>query len=352
MVSGRDVFVGGREAGLVQRLRRSMVALGGDAPPRVLVGFSGGADSLALVGALASLRRTSPFRVSALHVDHGVRAGSAVEAEQVRVSGEQLGVEVVVHRIDAGRLASHGGVGREEALRRERYLAFAEAIRTGGFDVVALAHHQRDQAETVLLHLLRGAGLRGASGMREVSTITVPWWDSEVEPVEARLWRPFLAEPVDEVRRYASGLGVPIVEDESNTDSSYRRNAIRHEVLPVLEGVAPGATINLARFAGLAAADDDLLDSLAADVLAGLADASRLTREVLLGAPAALRRRVVHGWLRGRVPAGLEISLNRIEEVVRTIEVKGPERVIQLGEGVSVRVAREGATVARPNGDT
>jgi tRNA(Ile)-lysidine synthase len=274
-----------------------------------------------------------------------------VEAEQVRASGEQLGVEVAVHRIESGRLAAHQGLGREEALRRERYLAFADAVRSGGFDVVALAHHQRDQAETVLLHLLRGAGLRGAGGMRTVSSISVPWWDTAGEPLDIKLWRPFLAEPVDEVRAYATGLEVPIVEDESNVDASYRRNAIRHEVLPVLEGVAPGSTINLARFAGLAAADDDLLESLASEVLAGLADASRLTREVLLGAPLALRRRVVHSWLREHVPPGLEVSLNRIEEVTRAIEVKGPERVIQIGEGVSVRVTRAGAAVERLDED-
>jgi tRNA(Ile)-lysidine synthase len=326
-----------------------MRALVGDSSPRVLVGFSGGADSLALVGALASIRRTAPFELSALHVDHGVRAGSSVEAEQVRASGEHLGIDVVVYQIDSARLAAHAGVGREEALRRERYLAFAKAMRAGGFDVVALAHHQRDQAETVLLHLLCGSGLRGASGMREASSIRVPWWESEVEPLEVKVWRPFLAEPVDEVRGYSNSIGVPIIEDESNADSSYRRNAIRHEVLPVLEGVVPGATINLARFAGLAGADDDLLDSLAGDVLTGLADGSCLTREVLLGAPMGLRRRVVQAWLRERPPVGLEVSLNRIEEVVRAVEAKGPERVIQIGEGVSVRVARDGATVERPD---
>ncbi len=327
-----------------------MLALGGEAPPSVLVGFSGGADSLALLGALASVKRTLPFQLAALHVDHGVRAGSAEEAEQVRATVKQLGLDVKVIRIDAGRLASHVGVGREEALRRERYLAFAGEFRSGGYDVVALAHHQRDQAETVLLHLLRGAGLRGASGMREMSEMSVPWWDAAIEPVNLRLWRPFLAESVDDVRAYASTLGVPIIEDESNADASYRRNAIRHEVLPVLERVSPGATINLARFAGLAAADDDLLESLANDALASLANPTCLTRDVVLGAPVSLRRRLVHSWLRGHAPAGLEISLNRIDEVLRTIETKGPPREIQIGDDVSVRVARSRATVFRADG--
>jgi tRNA(Ile)-lysidine synthase TilS/MesJ len=109
-------------------------------------------------------------------------------------------------------------VGREEALRRERYRIFADVVSSLDDAVLVLAHQQGDQAETVLLHLTRGAGIRGAAGMRSLATMRVPWWDDgNVEDgVVLTVWRPLLAEPAGVVRAYAESLGLPIAEDSSN----------------------------------------------------------------------------------------------------------------------------------------
>jgi len=330
-----------RESGPLQRLRRSFLALGEQRPERILVGFSGGADSLALLGLLAKLGRHEEFEVGAVHVEHGVRGESATDAQAARAVAGALGVDLEVSVVPPDSLLRHAGVGREEAMRRERYRIFAETVARVDADAIALAHHQRDQAETVLLHLLRGSGIRGASGMRPVTTITVPWWAGD--PVrrdrrELHVWRPLLGESATELRGYAESLGVPIVEDASNEDVSYRRNAIRHEVLPVLEGVVPGATINLARFAALAAMDSDELDRQAESVFKEAGEPGQLDRLWLLGLSSSLRGRVVQLWITRNAPAGLEVSSNRVDEVLRVASVKDRSRVVEIGGGVVVRV--------------
>lgn len=334
----------GRESGLVQRVRSQAVTVG-DLPLRLVLGFSGGGDSVALLGVMAVLQRAGVVAVRAVHVDHGVRATSGVEAASMAGVGAALGVEVVVRQISPDRLAAHVGVGREEAMRRERYLILADEATRWGTDLVAVAHHRQDQAETVLLHVLRGAGLRGAGGMRPLSTLQVPWWDvGEGQPL--RIWRPLLGEPVQGVRAYAESLGVPIVDDPSNDDRTYKRNMIRHELLPMVERVSPGADATLARFAEAVAEEDALLESLAGDVLSQLADGAVLERAVVLAAPEGLRRRVVWRWLQQRLPPGSDLSLERVDAVRRALEVRGGVREVQVADGISVMVTRDAAQVS------
>jgi tRNA(Ile)-lysidine synthase len=336
-----------REIGLVQRLRRSLDDFGESPPARVLVGYSGGADSLALLSLLASLAGRSAFELRAVHVDHGARDESSRDAQLAVRVAEQLGVALDVRQVSGERLARHAGVGREEALRRERYRIFADVATDHGADAVALAHHQRDQAETVLLHLLRGAGLRGASGMRVATRMRIPWWDVDDagDYRDLMVWRPLLEESADEIRVYAESLGVPIAVDSSNIDESYRRNAIRHTVLPLLEQVVPGSTINLVRFSGLAAEDSDELDAQTCAILADWGDPLALDRGALLALPVAFRRRVVRLWIGRHAPVGLEVPANRVDEVLRVASVKERPRTVEIGEGLSVEIAGDSLLV-------
>lgn len=344
LAAARGTTARGRESGLLQRLRRSFAEFDEPRPSLVLVGYSGGADSLALLHLLAALGRHEGFAVRAVHVDHGVRDESPADVEVVRGVAHALGVELDVRVVSPGSLHPHAGVGREEAMRRERYRAFVASASASGVDVLALAHHQRDQAETVLLHLLRGSGIRGASGMRPLTTMRVPWWDVALAsgpPRALRVWRPLLDESAGDVRAYSASLAVPIVEDASNVDLSYRRNAIRHDVLPALERATTGATINLARFAGLAAEDSDELDRQARLALTGGGSATELDRRWLVDLPLAIRRRVIQFWIVSNAPASLEVSLDRIDEVLRVASEKGRPRIVEIGEGVSVRIERD-----------
>ncbi len=338
-----------REVGFVQRLRRSIAALDGDRPVRIVAGFSGGADSLALLAGLASLRRFRLLEVRAVHVDHGIRSGSEAEARQSVEVARSFGIECDVCTVSNAEVERHQGVGVEEALRRERYRALAHAADRSGAFAVALGHHQRDQAETVMLHLLRGAGIRGASGMRSLMELEVPWWQDERggNPQAVRIWRPFLSEPAESVRNFAESLDLPIVEDESNADLGFRRNAIRHRALPVLEAISPGAVANLARFAELAGEDSDELERQATLVLDDAADPDLLPVDVLVVLPLAVRRRVLLHWCRHRA-RGVEIGSNRIDEILWVAGVKGRERRVELGSGWSVVVSRNGLRLFPP----
>jgi len=335
------------EVGVVQRLRQALADARFEPCPHILAGFSGGADSLALLAALRELERLGLLRVTALHVDHGIRETSSSEALAVAEVAASLGVPCQIWTIDPAALERHRGVGPEEALRRERYRAFAMVAERLGTGIVATGHHQRDQAETVLLHLLRGAGLRGVSGMRPLSELTIPWWDEPGQRRTIRLWRPLLDEPVDVLRTFAESQHLPIIEDLSNHESVYRRNAIRNEVLPLLEAVIPGSVANIARFSHLAAEDNDALDALATAPVDGAPDNAALPLALVVQQPVALQRRVLRTWVLARIPQ-LELSSQRIE-ALRKACLRGGEggKRIQLGDGWTGVIRRGSLTLDR-----
>lgn len=327
----------GRESRIIQHLRRSWRSAG--APSSVVLGYSGGADSLALLVLLQELVRLEPVSLLALHVDHAMRSESADEAEMVRLNAVSLGVPIIVERLAEHVLDRHVGVGLEEAMRRERYAALARVARER-HAIIAVAHHERDQAETLLLHLMRGAGLAGVAGMREMTHLVVPWWETGAG-AEVTIWRPLLTVPGDEVRAVAHGTGLAVVEDPSNRDEGLRRNAIRHRVLPVLESVSPGVEQALARFAELAAIDADELEWQATEALVTVRSGDDLARDAVLGLRPAIRNRVLRMWLVAGLPTGCEVSANRIEALVDVAERPGPVRLVQIASGWAVKVTRE-----------
>lgn len=339
-------FLQVRESGLVQRVRSRWAHLGLTSGSLVVAGYSGGADSLALLGALAVLQRQSMLQVRAVHVDHRSGEASALAVEVARQVCDELGVALDVVAIPDDVRGRHPGVGLEEAWRRERYLAIADVAGRAGAEVVATAHHERDQAETVLLHLMRGAGLDGAVGMREFAEMAIPWWESSVEARLVQLWRPLLPEAFEDVRSFAVSLGVPFFDDPSNEDRRFLRNAVRHDVLPVLERARAGSIANLARFGRLADEDLRALDAITAAELARVRKGDWLDRRLLGALPIAIRRRVVRAWLIDLVPVVLELSAERVEAVLEVAAVAGSERMVEIGGGVSVRVTREWLVVA------
>lgn len=339
------------DSGVLQRVRRSLQSLRQaaglrmDAVPVVIAAFSGGADSLALVVLLKDLERLGLLRLVAVHVDHGVRPGSDQEAQTVATVAGQLEVAFRAERIGDGNLARHTGVGVEEAMRRERYRILADAAADLGADAIATGHHRRDQAETVLLHLMRGAGTHGAAGMREISAMTVPWWPDRGDVRGVTLWRPLLREEPSALRALVEAQHLPIVDDPSNRSEAYRRNAVRHRVLPLLETVVPGAEGNLAAFAERAAEDDEALDAIARDALSGVGD--RLPRIALAGAPVAIQRRMIRGWIALRAP-GVDLTADRTEAVRLLVERNEGGKAVEIGAGWSVRLEAGSVVVVPP----
>jgi tRNA(Ile)-lysidine synthase len=249
---------------------------------RVAAAVSGGADSVALAWWLHNFAtRPAPVitLVGLIHVNHGLR-GAASDADQqwCRQLAGQLGVPI---DITTALVDVRPGRSPESAARRARYAAFGEAAGRLGATVVCTAHTADDQAETVLLRLLRGAGLRGVSGIRAGQPGVV---------------RPLLDCRRADLRAFLRHRGHTWCEDASNNDVSIPRNLVRHELLPVIERVAEGGVDALARFAAYAADDERWLEQAAAtQVPAARAPDGTVVfdRIVLTGAPPPLARRAI-----------------------------------------------------------
>ncbi len=233
---------------------------------RIAVGLSGGRDSVALLHALGQLRDAFGFQLSALHVHHGLSRNADGWADFCTRLCEAMAIPLQCSRVAVERA---GAQGIEAAARAARYAAFAALDA----DWIALAHHRGDQAETVLHNLLRGAGLRGLSGMPGERALS--------RGGEARLLRPLLAVPRAAIDDYVRRHALEWVDDESNLDSGYTRNWLRNEILPALAQHFPAAESALARTAMLAADAQALLDALAREDFAAAAPAGRLRIDAL-----------------------------------------------------------------------
>ncbi|MFZ2269029.1 MAG: tRNA lysidine(34) synthetase TilS [Azonexus sp.] len=277
---------------------------------RICLGLSGGCDSVVLLHVLHRLGLGE--RLTAVHVHHGLSANAdAWAAFCVEYCG-RLGVSLKIARVDVER---HGGLGLEAAARTARYAALADSPA----EVLILAQHQGDQAETLLFNLLRGAGVAGAAGI-----------PAERQLAGRRLLRPLLACSRGELEAYAVQHGLAWVEDESNTDTHYSRNFLRHAVLPVLKQRFPAAERSLAQAAEHFAEADGLLAELAAaDWQAACIDSGDAPRlRVLRGlSPARLKNLLRYrlrqlGW---RAPGA-----GRLEEFSRQLQSAGPDRHPEL----------------------
>ncbi|HET7093002.1 MAG TPA: tRNA lysidine(34) synthetase, partial [Thermomicrobiales bacterium] len=225
----------------------------------------------------------------------------------------------------------------------ERYRALAAIAREHDAAALVVAHQADDQAESVLLHLLRGAGLRGAAAMAEWSERTMPWWPEANEPAAPLvIWRPFLTEPRATLRDYLTRADLRSIDDPSNDDPRFRRNAIRRDLLPLLERIAPGAAAALARHAALAADEDAMLDDFAACALDEARRADGAVRVApLLGAPVPLRRRALRAWVASAAP-DVELSAERTAAALALAD-SGRGGTIEIGAGWTI--ARDGGVL-------
>lgn len=248
----------------------------------LLVGLSGGLDSTVLLHALAQAR-SDRSGLRALHVHHGLLPEADTWSEHCRRLCADLGVEFVLCCVEVER---DSGLGLEAAARKARHAAFAAELREG--EALVLAHHRDDQAETVLLRLLRGSGSGGLAAMR-----------AERSFGDNTLLRPLLGVDRADLLAYAQAQGLAWCEDPSNADTGPDRNFLRHRVLPLLGERWPQASIALSRSAALLEEDAGLLESEAARRLDTLVqdEETSLDATGLLAMDAAWRARVLRLWL-------------------------------------------------------
>ena len=279
---------------------------------RFVVAYSGGLDSHVLLECMSQLQPTLEQReIIAVYVNHGLSQHSGQWSQHCAVQCDSLGVTFVDIAIDA---IPEAGESPEAAARNARYRAFAEFLQAG--DCLLTAHHQDDQAETLLLQLLRGAGPRGLAAMPQFTSFT-PGWHA----------RPLLGYSREALYRYSQQVGLSWINDESNSDTRYDRNFLRHEIFPLLKSRFPGVTATLSRSANLCAEAAELLETTAADDLSRvqLSDTSLSISELqILGEVRG--RNLIHQWCRDRaLPTPTAAQLQCVwDEVIGAAEDSEP----------------------------
>lgn len=274
------------------------------------VAFSGGLDSSALLHALAVQRNRLPTALRALHLDHGLQAGSENWARHCRTVCRALQVPLVERAL---HLRMPNGVSVEAEARKARLAAYRDIMRPG--DLLLTAQHRDDQAETLLLQLLRGSGLSGLAAMPEL-----------LELPPGYLARPLLDFTRSEIRQYAERNRIDWVEDPSNLETGFDRNFLRHEVLPVLAQRWPGCAKTLSRSARHCAEAQDVIDLFAGREVARVQGSrpGTLSVSALSDLRPPLCRALLRYWIR-EAGFGLPNS-GRLERVIHDVLPAAPDR--------------------------
>lgn len=259
---------------------------GMEAHTPVLLGFSGGADSSALLHFLASESRRIGFPLFVCHLHHGIRGAEAErDLRFCEERAREYGLALIVGRADVPARAAETGESLEEAARAERYAFFARVMQERSIPLLATAHHADDHMETLLFRLSRGTGPRGLCGI------------STARPMEGGcLTRPLLALSRAQIEDYCERHGVRYVTDSTNRDTQYARNRIRAEVLPVLKELFPGAETRVLRLSRELSEDCAYLDSLAESFVRAHATHDTFPVSPLQSAPLPVRRRALSLW--------------------------------------------------------
>lgn len=299
---------------LQNTLLKALQGSGVDSAQTILLGFSGGPDSLALLHALKALG----VSVTAVHFDHALRSESAADAKRAEQLAAELGAPFIAERGDVNAYATSAGLSIEEAARDLRYRFLFKVANQLGAQVVLTAHHADDQVETVLMHLLRGAGTSGLRGMAP-RLFPNPW--SETIP----LVRPMLGIWRREIEQYCAQNQLDPIQDPSNQETTFFRNRLRHEVIPFLEQVSPGLKSRLHNSAEVLAGDHEVIQQLTrqawTDCLAKRgADFLAFDRMAFLNEPLALQRGLLRRAVAELRPLERNLNFDAIERAVEAIK--------------------------------
>ena len=310
---------------ITQTFRRTIARFGLlDKGDRVLVAFSGGQDSFALLSLLEGLRDEVPIEIALAHFNHKLRPSSGADAEFARETASRAGLPVIVGSRDVRRFARTKKLNLEEAARILRYEFLRSAARRLAATKIATGHTLTDQAETMLMRLLRGAGPRGLAGISP-------------RP-EGILIRPLLGIRRREIADYIRKLGIAPRCDETNLDRRLFRNRIRLDLLPVLESLEPAAERQLGRLAELLWDDEALLESVTdtawRELFGRRKSVPALDARALSGLPPALARRVVRKYL------------TALRGDLRGVTFDDVERILTIGNGKE-RTVRGGLVLRR-----
>ncbi|HUO08755.1 MAG TPA: tRNA lysidine(34) synthetase TilS [Phycisphaerae bacterium] len=306
---------------------------------RLLLAVSGGADSVALLRLLHAINQSRHWQWTLLvaHIHHGIRGRSAnLDAAFVKSLAKSLALPFLERRLKLGRSAS------EATARTARFRALAAMAKQKKCDAIVLAHHADDQAETVLLRLIRGAGLDGLAGMATSARLQ-----------NMTVLRPLLGIRRETLRQYLQSIDQDWHEDETNATDAYLRNRLRQTVLPPLQRIAPAAIESIGRAALLAGAAQQILDSLALELLqeSTITQTKRritLRRAILQQAAPILCGELLRQLVRTLGGSTESSDFERIGEALRMIRATAGGKSVQMGRGIVARAGAGIVTVEKP----
>ena len=295
----------------------------GEKPINVIVAFSGGLDSSVLLYAVSQLKGKSYGEITAVHVHHGLSKHANEWAEFCEERAKKCGVRFVLRKVTV----PSGGAGFEAEARQLRYEVLEEEARKAAADAILTAHHLDDQLETFLIQWMRGSGPAGLAAMPPL-----------LRKDGCTIMRPLLGFQRTELERFAEIRGIKWVEDESNEDTKYLRNAIRHNIIPELEKIRPGFKTAAARSIELIAEAAETLRDVAEDDFnqASENDGKYLRIDDFLALPAGRRARVLRLWL-DRVDFK-PLPRTRLLEMIRQIKETTKQSVcLMFSDGLEIR---------------
>ncbi|MHB8769722.1 MAG: tRNA lysidine(34) synthetase TilS [Syntrophales bacterium] len=275
----------------------------------LLVAVSGGPDSIALLHVLILLSSAYRLKLTTAHLNHGLRGAEAqAEEDFVRRISREQGITCICKTIDIGSLQRGSGRSLEEIGREERYRFLNDTADRCGAQKIATGHHKNDQAETLLINLIRGSGLEGMKG---------------IAPVRERIIRPLLDVTRKEISEFLRAQGLQYVSDSSNCDMRYFRNRIRNVLLPDLASYYnPRIVPSLCRVAHIIRRDDEYLQDTVNRILQewGVSPGTEeiaLSTDSFLGLHEALQARIAKLLLDAALTSGRGVALNHVEAVLR-----------------------------------
>lgn len=300
---------------------------------KLAVGVSGGRDSMCLLHAVMSCGAVDRSAVTAVHVNHCLRDEADGDENFVREFCEQNGIAFRVFKVDVKKASAHDGLTIEQAARNLRYAAFYDLIKSGEADFILTAHHALDNAESILMHIFRGAGLDGLRGMSGSPKPTKNAYDG------LPLIRPFLNIYPSELDEYAKANGIKNVVDKTNFELDADRNYIRLKIIPAIEERYAGAVRAINNLATEADGACKMLDGALDESLIGIERGAVTVAIDALNSPLAAR------YIRRALLHFTTVDVTR-EQILRVIELAHMRTGATVELSHSIRAAREYGQIA------
>lgn len=294
---------------------------------RIVVGVSGGPDSLCLLALLDSMREKYNLTLIVAHVNHSLREESDFEEEYVREFSKKLGTEFFSKKVDITSLSKLEKKSTEEVARDVRYSFFNEILDKTNANKIAVAHNKKDNAETVLLNIIRGCGTDGLIG---------------IEPHNGNIIRPLLGIDREEIEEYCKENNLKVMLDKSNLENVYTRNKVRNIIIPELQAINPDIINGLYRFSSIMKDEEEFINEYIEDIYSKISgkdkDIIYILKDEFIKLSVGVKRRTLRKGILDYIGSLKDISFATINNAIKEIENSKNGNIIKISDNVKILV--------------